>query len=301
MSAGSVQAGAKVNLCLFLGAQRDDGRHELVTLFETASDLRDELVVTPGAGSADEVVCPGVSGPNLVADALAELRAAGWSAPPIRVRIDKRIPVAAGLGGGSCDAAAILRLAPRLSPLPMEALNEIAARLGADVSSQLDPGASVGTGAGEIVETVSDLDRHALLILPQRFGLATAEVYREADRLGLARPGQELAALHSRLVSAIAAHRPVPEPVPESLIVNDLQPAALSLRPQIAPALELAREVGSDQAILCGSGPTVIGIFWGPEGLARARRGAERLHSRFPGATASGVVGRGVLAPAPNE
>jgi 4-diphosphocytidyl-2-C-methyl-D-erythritol kinase len=115
--------------------------------------------------------------------------------------------------------------------------------------------------------------------------------------LGLARPRQELAALHSRLVSAIAAHRPVPE----SLIVNDLQPAALSLRPQIAPPLELAREVGADQAILCGSGPTVIGIFWGPEGLARARRGAERLHSRFPGATASGVVGRGVLAPAPNE
>ncbi|MFZ0040176.1 MAG: hypothetical protein WAK93_02640, partial [Solirubrobacteraceae bacterium] len=83
---------AKVNLCLFVGPTREDGRHELVTLFESVS-LADELIVSGRAdGDGDEVLCPGVAGPNLVADALAALRADGWTAPPVRVQIEKRIP-----------------------------------------------------------------------------------------------------------------------------------------------------------------------------------------------------------------
>ena len=115
----SERAPAKINLCLYLGPTRDDGRHELVTLFDAVS-LYDDLAVTEAPG--DEVLCEDVSGPNLVAEALGALREAGWGAPPVRVSIAKRIPVAAGMGGGSADAAALLRLAP-------EEFRELAARL----------------------------------------------------------------------------------------------------------------------------------------------------------------------------
>ena len=129
-----------------------------MTLFDSVG-LADELVVTASADGADHVVCDGVSGPNLVADALAALRAAGWAPPPLTVTIDKRIPVAAGMGGGSADAAAMLRCAPRLAPVAPPAIVEIAARLGADVPGQLRPGPSLGTGAGELIEPLAPLAR----------------------------------------------------------------------------------------------------------------------------------------------
>jgi 4-diphosphocytidyl-2-C-methyl-D-erythritol kinase len=300
LSDNRTTAFAKVNICLFLGPVRWDGRHQLVTLFES-SDLSDELVITPTAAGSDEVICAGVAGPNLVSEALAALRASGWRAPAVRVEIAKRIPVAAGLGGGSADAAALLRYADRLAPVPTPDLEAIAARLGADVPSQLHPGPSIGTGAGEVIELAPELEDHALLILPQAFGLATAEVYREADRLDLPRPADELAALRSELEAAVRAGRDTPRPLPARLVVNDLQPAALSLRPELAAALERALQAGADQALVCGSGPTVIGIFWGRDALDRAHTAAKRLRSRYPGAIATEVVGRGLLARAPNE
>ena len=116
-------APAKINLCLFLGPTRADGRHELVTLFDSVT-LYDELSVEP-AGS-DHVACQGVAGPNLVGDALSALRAAGWDGPPVHVEIDKRIPVAAGMGGGSADAAAMLRVAVRLAPVADDVLTRAA-------------------------------------------------------------------------------------------------------------------------------------------------------------------------------
>lgn len=277
---------AKVNLCLYLGERRADGRHELVTLFESVG-LWDELDVR--AADADHVVCEGVDGPNLVGDALQRLRAAGWDAPPVRVQITKRIPVAGGMGGGSADAAALLRLAPRLAPVPAEVLAELAVGLGADVPSQLRPRPSIGSGTGEVLEPAR-IDAHGLLVLPQAFGLSTADVYREADRLRLGRSRPELASLRAELRDEIKARRPLSE----RLIVNDLQPAAVSLAPQIEDALAGARTAGAGTAIVCGSGPTVIGLFWGPDGLRRAEAAARSLRSRLPRATATEpVVERG--------
>jgi 4-diphosphocytidyl-2-C-methyl-D-erythritol kinase len=292
----SERAFAKVNLCLFLGGRRPEGRHELVTLFESVS-LADELTLelAPDA-AADEVVCPGVQAPNLVATALGALRARGWSAPPVRLQVHKRVPVAAGMGGGSADAAATLRLAAQVAAVAPSVVAEIAAGLGADVPSQLDPGPSLGTGAGDIVESVAKLGDHAVLVLPQPFPLSTAEVYREADRLGLARAAPQLASLQASLRLALTAPDREPAVLPERLIVNDLEPASLSLRPEIGDALEQARDAGADQAIVCGSGPTVIGLFWGGGGLVRAGAAAERLRPRFPGAVAVDVVDRGVPA-----
>src|SRR5690242_6072359 len=103
-----IHAPAKLNLCLYLGARRGDGLNELCSLFEPLA-LADSIEVRES--ERDEVVCAGVEGENLAAQALAALRAAGWEHPLLRIEIEKRIPVAAGLGGGSADAAAVLRLA----------------------------------------------------------------------------------------------------------------------------------------------------------------------------------------------
>jgi 4-diphosphocytidyl-2-C-methyl-D-erythritol kinase len=281
-------APAKINLCLFLGPTRADGRHELLTVFDSVS-LADELTVVTAA--EDEVVCAGVAGPNLVADALAGLRRAGWIGPPLRVTIDKRIPVAAGMGGGSADAAAMLRLAARLAPVEADALARVAAGLGADVPAQLDPGPSIGTGAGEVVEPLPALPPYGVLVLPQAFPLSTAAVYQEADRLGLGRTAAELTGLRRRLT---------PE-LPGELIVNDLQPAALSLAPAVGEALTAAEEAGADPALVCGSGPTVIGLYRGEDGHARAAAAAEALRGRYPAATAAAPVGRGVSDPVANQ
>ncbi len=184
-------APGKVNLCLFLGETRADGRHELVTLFESVS-LADELTLRVREGGADEVVCRGVEGPNLAAAALAGLRARGWAGPPVAIEIVKWVPVAAGMGGGSADAAAAIRLADAVAAVDPVLAGALAAELGADVPSQLSPGVSVGTGAGEIVERVAPLADHAFVIVPLPAELSTPAVYREADRLGLPRGGEEL-------------------------------------------------------------------------------------------------------------
>src|SRR3954471_23360326 len=170
-------APAKVNLVLHVGPRRDDGLHDLCSLFASV-ELADELTVEPA--DEDEVVCPGVSGPNLAAAAIEALRAAAPEAelPPLRVTIDKRIPVAAGLGGGSADAAAVLRAANALAghPLDASALRTVGLGLGADVPSQVEPRHALVTGAGEGVEPV-DLPDLAFLLVPAREGLSTAAVY----------------------------------------------------------------------------------------------------------------------------
>jgi 4-diphosphocytidyl-2-C-methyl-D-erythritol kinase len=291
MSVMALRACAKVNLCLLLGGARADGRHELVTVFESV-DLADELrVEVPSPSGEDEVFCAGLTGPNLVSAAITGLRAAGWGAPPIRVEIEKRIPVAAGMGGGSADAAALLRAAREIAPIEENLVRELAPHLGADVPSQLKPGPSLGVGAGDLVSTLPELAEHAVLVVPDRVGLSSADVYREADRLGLGRGQAELAVLRAELQSLLAR---AGERLSARLMVNDLQPAAVSLRPEIGGALDAVHESGADNGLVCGSGPTVIGVFWGADPLARAVAGGERLRERFPGASALAPTRAGV-------
>jgi 4-diphosphocytidyl-2-C-methyl-D-erythritol kinase len=269
-------APGKVNLCLFLGPLRPDGRHELVTVLESVS-LADELTLRTGPSIArDQVVCPGIEGPNLVAAALGALRAHGWSAPPVRIEIDKRIPVAGGMAGGSADAAAALRLAARLQPVPAAIAGEIAAALGSDVPSQLGPGLSLGTGAGELVEPLAPWPPHAFAIVPLPHALSSRSVYAEADRLGLGREAEELA----RLKATIAAGERPP-------IENDLEPAARSLCPAIDAALEALVDAGAEPALVSGSGPTCAGIWWSEGAQRRAQEAARSLAARFHGACAA--------------
>ncbi len=263
-------APAKLNLCLFLGPRRDDGLHELVSLFEPLS-LSDAIEVTELAGGqGDEVVCPGVEGDgaeNLAARALAALREAGWEAPPLRIAIEKRIPVAAGLGGGSADAAAVLRLARGRVDLLSDSENKstwpdpsaLAARLGADVPSQLDPAFALVRGAGERIEPLPAPPSQAVVLLPGGGGLSTAAVFAEADRLGLGRSAAELEQIAARLREAAGGGASPLEYA--ELLANDLEPAARSLRPEVGAALDALRAAGAPFAALSGSGPTVFGIF----------------------------------------
>jgi 4-diphosphocytidyl-2-C-methyl-D-erythritol kinase len=247
-----VHAPAKLNLCLYLGPRREDGLHELCSLFEPLS-LADLIEVTDA--DADEVLCPGVEGENLAARALAGLRESGWERGPLRIEIEKRVPVAAGLGGGSADAAAILRLAAGEVPN----LPGLAAGLGADVPSQLRPSLALVRGAGERVEPLPEPAPHAAVLLPDGGGLSTADVFAAADRLGAGRPQEELDELAVGL-RRVAGAGASPLSYPE-LLVNDLEAPARSLRPAIGDALEELREAGAAVALLSGSGPTAVGLF----------------------------------------
>jgi 4-diphosphocytidyl-2-C-methyl-D-erythritol kinase len=266
------RAPAKLNLCLFLGPLRDDGRHEICSLFQPLT-LSDEIAVTPA--ERDEVVCPSVEGPNLAGAALEALRSRGWKHEPVRIEIDKRIPVAGGLGGGSADAAAVLRLARD----EVDDLSEIATSLGADVPSQLDPSPCLVRGGGEIVEPLPLPSEYAVVLVPDRAGLGTAEVYAEADRLGLGRSSAELEEM-ARRIRAAASAGASPLGFTE-LLTNDLEPAALSLRPSLDEALAGLRDAGAIVALLTGSGPTAFGLF---ENIAEADRAAARLPVRHASA-----------------
>jgi 4-diphosphocytidyl-2-C-methyl-D-erythritol kinase len=268
-------APAKVNLCLYVGPQRDDGRHELVSVFQPVG-LTDEVELEPaGLGSSvDRVICPGVDGENLAAVALRRFRErTGWSGAPMRLKIDKRIPIAAGMAGGSADAGAALRLAARAAGIEDDALlRTIAAELGADVAAQVRPARYLVTGVGERLTPLPAPRPYGVLVLPSAAKLSTADVYREADRQGLPRSAENLAA-RLRQVSTAAVN------LPEELIVNDLEPAAKALCPAIDGALHDARRVGARRALVCGSGPTVVALF---DDLQAARGAAARLDNRNP-------------------
>jgi 4-diphosphocytidyl-2-C-methyl-D-erythritol kinase len=281
-------APAKINLGLFVGPVREqDGRHELTSVMQSIS-LADTLTLesadsTPGGTVCDEIVCPGVPGDpgeNLAALALRMFReATGWDVPPLRLRIVKRIPVAAGLGGGSADAAATLRLACRASGLGSdELLLELAARLGGDVPAQIDPGRWLATGAGErLRELPAPSHPFGVLVLPVAAELSTAAVYARRDELGGERTTRELAERAHELEVAFELSAAVPDA--RELVHNDLQEAAISLCPQIEPALGQALDAGADVALVSGSGPTVVGLFLRANGPGRAERAAAGLTS----------------------
>jgi 4-diphosphocytidyl-2-C-methyl-D-erythritol kinase len=277
-------APAKINLGLFVGPTRADGRHELVSVMQSIS-LADELTLelAPAGAECDEVVCPGVAGENLATQALELFRrATGWDGGWVRLVIDKHVPVAAGLGGGSADAAAALRLASAASGLGDEDLLVVlAGELGADVPAQVCPGRWLATGAGELLEVLPDpVSTFGVLVLAQAEGLSTAEVYATADSLDLAHDAFFLRGRRQALRGALELGAALPSR--GELLHNDLQAAAVALCPSVEQALEQAEEVGAEVAFVSGSGPTVVGLFARANGLARAQRAAAGLVGREP-------------------
>jgi 4-diphosphocytidyl-2-C-methyl-D-erythritol kinase len=259
------RAFAKLNLILHIGRRRVDGLHPLGSVFASI-ELHDDVLVEEA--EVDGVDCAGIDGPNLVAAAVTAFRRRVPALPPLRVSIDKRIPVAAGLGGGSADAAAVLRAANRIAgdPLDVPALRELGAELGSDVPSQIDPRHALVSGVGEVVEPV-ELPEYGALLVPQNPGLSTADVYAEFDRIGGGRREVDLAALRS--LTREMTLLPV--------LGNDLQPAALALRPELRAVLASLRGARALGALVSGSGPTCFALF--ENGAA-----AEAAAGRFEGA-----------------
>jgi len=248
-------APAKINLALVVGAQREDGKHELVTIFQRI-DLGDRVTVEP----ADHTSVEGFREDTIVLRALALLDAPhGW-----RVRIDKRIPVAAGLGGGSSDAATALRLANTqlAEPLPDARLHELAASVGSDVPFFLRDGPQLGTGDGTELDAL-DLpqDFAVLVLLPAGARKeSTAAVYARFDERGGA-DGFAGRAVALRTVLATASR---PRDL-AALPANDLGGSPL--------AAEL-RAHGAFRADVSGAGPALYGLF---NRTADAQRAARAL------------------------
>jgi 4-diphosphocytidyl-2-C-methyl-D-erythritol kinase len=257
----TVRVPAKLNLQLAVGPPRGDGYHDLVTVFHAVS-LFDEVTVTPadrdgitvtGEG-ADRV--PADSG-NLALRAVAAFRAAvPGVAGTVQVRIAKRIPVAAGLAGGSADAAAALVACNELwdAGLSQTQLVEIAARVGSDVAFALLGGTAVGRGRGErLTPALAPSTPYHWVLAFADGQLSTPEVYATLDRLradGAAEPVLD-AALMSALRSGDARRL-------GRALSNDLQQAALSLFPGLRKTLAAGLELGALGALVSGSGPTCV-------------------------------------------
>jgi 4-diphosphocytidyl-2-C-methyl-D-erythritol kinase len=298
----TVRVPAKINLHLAVGRLRPDGYHDLVTVFQAIS-LYDEVTATPARTLT--LAISGEGAPDLPADAgnlawraAALLAARTGVEPAVHLDLAKGIPVAGGLAGGSADAAATLVACDALwgTGLDRAELLELAAQLGADVAFGLVGGIALGTGRGERLTPVLATGRWHWVLGIAHSGLSTPAVYRELDRLRAATDpepeedyGQEPDTAAPRgLINALRLQDP--EQLGR-LLANDLQPAALSLRPQLRQTLRAGTDLGALGAVVSGSGPTCAL-------LARSEEHAVRLAAALAGAgvcrtvrVASGPVG----------
>ena len=279
--AGTVTARvpAKVNLQLSVGPLRDDGYHDLVTVFHAVS-LFDEVTVRKADRTS--VVVSGEGGPavplgpaNLaVRAAVALARATGRRSKGeggVRIEIRKRIPVAAGLAGGSADAAAALVACNELwhAGLNNSELTHIGAQIGSDVPFALTGGTAVGIGRGERLTRALVSGSYQWVLAFGATGLATPDVFAACDRLRAARgardgeaPAVPAPKLSTELMAALRSGDPA---AVGPLLTNDLQPAALSLQPLLRRALSAGKEHGALGAIVSGSGPTCAFLAADPD------------------------------------
>ncbi len=269
----TVRVPAKVNLQLAVGPARPDGYHGVVTVYQALS-LFDEVTVRPA--ERNKIVVTGEdadavpTGPaNLASQAATALARAtgrrGRDRSAVRIEIRKRIPMAAGLAGGSADAAATLVACNELwrTGLSQKDLCEVGAGLGSDVPFALIGGTAVGRGRGEQLTAALVAGTYHWALAFAAGGLSTPEVYATCDRLRAARAagggdgtvsaGAFDPELSGPLMTALRSGDPA---AVGPALVNDLQPAAITLRPELRRALTEGREHGAVGAIVSGSGPT---------------------------------------------
>lgn len=258
----TVRAPAKINLHLGVGPAREDGYHQLATVYQaiglyddvTAREADEWSVALSVTDDLDASDVP-LDDHNIAVRAGRALTEHHGLDRRARLEISKNIPVAGGLAGGSADAAAALVALDRLWDLqtPDDDLLAIAGRLGSDVPFALVGGTAYGTGRGELVEPVADHGEWWWVVVPNASGLSTAAVYGQYDELGLGEhlraPEGLFAALAAADADALAAE-----------LHNDLEPAALELRPDLLVARGDIERAGAYAALLSGSGPTWLGL-----------------------------------------
>jgi 4-diphosphocytidyl-2-C-methyl-D-erythritol kinase len=273
-------APAKINLALAVGERRSDGYHPLHTVYQ-AVDLCDELRAAPrddtditfaiSSGANEDIP---LDERNLAVRAAVALRTHAGIETGVSMTLRKVIPVGGGMAGGSTDAAAALVACDALWELgtPRDQLMALAAELGSDVPFCLVGGTALGTGRGEQVSPVLARGTYHWVLGCSERGLSTAAVYAAHDRLG-GRDGTPQ--VRPQLMSALVTADPVEL---GAALHNDLQAAALSLRPELQAGLDVGRECGALGALVSGSGPTLMFLASGPEhalDLATALAGAQ--------------------------
>lgn len=294
----TVRIPAKINLHLGVGALREDGYHDLATVYQAVS-LHDEVSVSrKSPGSGITVTADGpfaehvpVDMGNLAVRAAARVAAHYGHDLDLHIGITKSIPVAAGLAGGSADAAGALLATDALfgSQLSREELHRFAAEIGSDVPFSLTGGTAIGMGRGEVLTPAMARGTFHWVLIASNMGLSTPAVYAELDRLRGHRaiPAPQIPSV---LMQALVAHDPVA--LGQSL-GNDLQDAALSLRPSLGTRVEMARDLGALGVIVSGSGPTIAILVRDEEQaldvtVALASHGVNdpilRVHGPVPGA-----------------
>jgi 4-diphosphocytidyl-2-C-methyl-D-erythritol kinase len=290
----TVRVPAKVNLQLSVGPRRDDGYHDLMTVFHSVS-LFDEVTVRPADRASVRVTGQDASQvptgrTNLAARAARALAAAVKRRQSgVQIEIRKRIPIAAGLAGGSADAAATLVACNELwqAGLTQAELSEIAAGLGSDVPFALLGGTAIGQGRGERLTAALAAGTYHWVLAFATGGLSTPDVYAACDRLRDAAPVAP-PELSTGLMAALRSGDPAAVGLQLS---NDLQPAAVSLRPDLRRALAAGEESGALGAIVSGSGPTCAFL------AADARQAGELAVALTGAGVCRGVVR--VQGPAP--
>ncbi len=265
-----LQAAAKVNLVLEVLGKREDGYHELVTVMQ-AVDLSDRLTLEDADVLELRTSAPGVptDGRNLALRAAAALREAAGVTRGARITLDKRIPVAAGLGGGSTDAAAVLLGLNRLWRLgwPVARLTEVAAGLGMDVPFFLRGGTALATGRGERVAPVRGRSLGLVLVNP-RFAVSTAETYARVTPAAYTDGG------YARTLAGGPAARSAAG-VAASLY-NGLQAAVEAAHPPVGRMRAALLAAGALGAVMSGSGPTVFGVARSYDHARQIRRRVTR-------------------------
>jgi 4-diphosphocytidyl-2-C-methyl-D-erythritol kinase len=291
-------APAKVNLSLLVGPTGPSGYHEIFTVFVPV-DVHDVLGFTleakPSTGGPGQVHVKAHSiepEANIVAHALRALeRNTGWAFSG-KVTIDKGIPMAAGMGGGSTDAATALQVGAEVlreagGPVPGgEELRRLARALGADVPFFLDPRPAIARGAGELLEPVAVPELPLVLVFTDQ-PLSTAYVYREFDSLNPREDSADFAA-RSRIVEERWRQVRTVEDVC-ALLHNDLEETSCHLMPGLCDAKDTLVQEGALGALMSGSGPTVYGVCASPEDAAAlcAKVSADGLNCRVARSTGS--------------
>ncbi len=306
----TVRVPGKINLELVVGPRRRDGYHELVTVFQAVS-VYDEVRVKPASQWSVQMSGPHgsdvpVDGRNIALAAAQSLagRADDFieigtvsTIGPVAISIEKHIPVAAGMAGGSADAAAALVACAELWELSVlrEDLEVIARDLGADVPFMLHGGTAVGAGRGDTISPVlAQGEAHWVLWISTGAGLSTAAVYAEFDRLNGDPPAPHLS---PHLASALRTMDP--EGMGAALH-NNLAPAALSLQPELQAVLDAGLDLGACGAVISGSGPTVAFLVSSPAealdlsmGLAVRGPGGDIVRATGPVSGAHVIESRG--------
>jgi len=251
----TIQAPAKINLILRVLFKRPDGYHEIDSLM-TPVALFDTLTIE-AAGAGLQVDCPGhpdlCGPPNLAYRAAKRFLKETGARPCVKIRIEKRIPLQAGLGGGSSNAAAVLVGLQQLSrnPLKKEALLKLAAGLGADVPFFLKPGPYRCRGRGEILEPVENIQPFWVVLACAPFGFSTREVY---SRLSLALTKPAGGDTQFSPISAWGFE------LLASRLRNDLQTIGEEMQPVVIKVCDELLQAGAAGASMTGSGPTVFGL-----------------------------------------